>query len=375
MEKKLTWKDLAYLRFRGAAKKSRLLKRLFLFACRILRKDLKQKLRKELPLAIEAFVPEDQKKDGEYLEKLKKDIVENACLYSVSPSEYFLFGFSDLTDREKLNFVGDYEKSWLCQRLKRVREVKIWGDKYRIYRFFEPYYRRDAILIKEPGDAEALFGFIRKHDGAIVKETNSSMGKGVTLVHNDPEEMWSFWASVSDSLQNGVSYIAEELIRQSEAMAAFHPNSVNTVRMMTFRTDDEVAFLGSFFRTGRGKSVVDNAGYGGLLAEIDVKTGRVLGEAITEAGERFAVHPDSGVKISGFAIPRWEELLDLSRTLAGMLPGHEYVGWDLALTDQGWVMVEANSRAQMVNQYPNRNGMRELVRKYFYPELGLTKDY
>ena len=144
---------------------------------------------------------------------------------------------------------------------------------------------------------------------------------------------------------------------------------------MTFRTRDEAAILGAVFRIGRGDSVVDNAGSGGMIAEINPETGLVIGDAITEAGEKFASHPDSGTRIEGAALPKWEELLELSKTLASMLPDQKYVGWDLALTDQGWVMVEANSRAQFINQYPNRIGMRERVRKYFYPELGLTKDY
>ncbi len=375
MAKGLTRMDRAYLRFRGAAKKSRILKLLFVFACRILRKDLNQKIRKELPKAVETFVPDDRKKDGKYIKKLEKDIIENGFLYSVSPSEYFLLGFETLNDREKLSFVGDYEKGWLCQRLGKLRSVKIWGDKFKIYQFFRPYYRREAISIKAPGDAEALFDFIKKHNGAILKEVDSSMGKGVTLVRNDPEEMKRCWDSISDSLQKGTAYIAEELIRQSAETAVFHPKSVNTVRVMTFRTRDEAAILGAVFRIGRGDSVVDNAGSGGMIAEINPETGLVIGDAITEAGEKFASHPDSGTRIDGAALPKWEELLELSKTLASMLPDQKYVGWDLALTDQGWVMVEANSRAQFINQYPNRIGMRERVRKYFYPELGLTKDY
>ena len=375
MTKKITRMDLLYLRFRELAKKNRAAKFLFVAACKVLRKDLTKKIREELPRALEAFVPEDVRQDKRAIGKLKRDIIENGYVYSMSPSEYFLFNFSALSDEEKILFVGDYEKAWLCQRLGKNREEAILRDKNETLRFFQQYFCRDAISVKAIDDREALFAFIREHNGAIVKESASSMGKDVTLVRNDPAEMEKAWTIISDTLQKGSSYIAEELIRQSEVMAAFHPGSVNTIRVMTFKTKDDVAFLGSVIRIGRGGSVVDNAGSGGILAEIDLEKGIVVGEGITEKGEHFERHPDTGVRIKGFAIPRWEELRELSKKLANMLTEQKYVGWDLALTDGGWVMVEGNSRAQFINQYPNRNGMRKLVRQFFYPELGLTKDY
>ena len=375
MAKKLSFPDRVYLAFRGAAKKSRLARRLFVLSCRYLRKGLNTKIREDLPRAIAAFVPEQRKKDREYMAKLEKDIIENGFVYSMSPAEYFLLGIEDMQDREKLQFVGDYEKAWLCQRLESAKGKQILRDKYKTYVFFKAFFGREVIPVCSLDDKDALFAFIKQHEGAIVKLSDSAMGKGVTLVRDDAEEMLRFWDSISQSVREGASYVAEELIRQSAEMAAFHPKSVNTIRMMTFKTRDGVVFLDSFLRLGRGESVVDNAGSGGLFAEIDLEKGVVIGDAITETGERYAVHPDTGVKISGFAIPHWQELLKLSRQLAEMLPEQKYVGWDLALTDEGWVVVEGNSRAQFVNQYPDRNGMRERVRKYFYPELDLTKDY
>ena len=52
--------------------------------------------------------------------------------------------------------------------------------------------------------------------------------------------------------------------------------------------------------------------------------------------------------IVGFKIPEWEKALELAKALSRVVPEWYFAGWDLAYTDKGWVMVEANSRGQFV---------------------------
>ena len=46
--------------------------------------------------------------------------------------------------------------------------------------------------------------------------------------------------------------------------------------------------------------------------------------------------------------------------LAHVMPDNHYCGWDLALTDEGWVLQEANDRGEFVGfQLPTRMGFRK----------------
>lgn len=67
-----------------------------------------------------------------------------------------------------------------------------------------------------------------------------------------------------------------------------------------------------------------------------------------ELGNRYVVHPDTKKPTVGFSIPQWEMAVDLSLKLSPVVPGSVYIGWDLALTDKGWVMVEGNSRGRFI---------------------------
>lgn len=140
-------------------------------------------------------------------------------------------------------------------------------------------------------------------------------------------------------------------------MQSLHPSSLNTVRIPTVRYDDRVEVIHPFLRIGRGSAVVDNAGSGGIMGNIDVATGSVYAAA-DELGKDYKIHPDTGVSLIGFTIPKWQEVLSLVKQMALVVPSVRYVGWDMALSPKGWVMIEGNDKGQFVWQVADRNGFR-----------------
>ena len=136
--------------------------------------------------------------------------------------------------------------------------------------------------------------------------------------------------------------VIEERIRQSSEMAAFHPGSINTVRVTCFACKDGRHITASVFRTGRGQSVVDNVGAGGIAAEIDVSSGIVVSCGLDENLGTYEKHPDTGTEFRGFRLPDWAGALDYVGKLMALVPECKCVGWDLAHTDDGWTVVEGN---------------------------------
>ena len=59
-------------------------------------------------------------------------------------------------------------------------------------------------------------------------------------------------------------------------MAVLHKESVNTLRIHTICFDGDVTVFHPYIRIGRGKSVVDNAGSGGVFTSCNPETGEVL---------------------------------------------------------------------------------------------------
>ena len=168
---------------------------------------------------------------------------------------------------------------------------------------------------------------------------------------------------MSDLLHSGIkAFVFEELIVQDETMDSFHPQSVNTLRIATLRFNDRIEIIHPRIRLGRGEAVVDNAGSGGIIGNIDLSSG-VIYAACDKKGTSYEYHPDTNVKIVGFKVPRFDEALQLVKQLAQVLPKVRYVGWDIALRPDGWVMIEGNDKGQFGFQYPKQEGFAEELNK------------
>jgi hypothetical protein len=101
---------------------------------------------------------------------------------------------------------------------------------------------------------------------------------------------------------------------------------------------------------GIGNSHIDNVCAGGLYAVIDLDTGIIRSGGYKQnkmSGEELLIHPDTGRKIIGYQIPEWDSLIALVNELANSIPEQKLVGWDFALSDKGWVMVEGNTRPSL----------------------------
>ena len=105
---------------------------------------------------------------------------------------------------------------------------------------------------------------------------------------------------------------------------------------------------------------MDNVSSGGISCLIDVDSGVII-HASDKKSAFFVSHPDTGKQIIGFKMPQWEEAKTLVNELAAVVPSNRFTGWDLALTDNGWVLVEANARGQFDSPQLTGSGCKPLM--------------
>lgn len=81
-----------------------------------------------------------------------------------------------------------------------------------------------------------------------------------------------------------------------------------------------------------------------LLSSIDVRTGRMgVGVFRNIAMPQFTNHPDTGYPIADRPLPHWREMLDLVVRAHRTCDWMPFVGWDVVDSDQGLMLLEANS--------------------------------
>lgn len=288
--------------------------------------------------------------------RLRSDITYCRFMYGTKPEEYVLFRMYEYKDFARWQFFGHQDQKACELSENNPAQYDIFTDKYQCYQQFSKYYKRDVVCIRSEGDMERYRELAQKHDKLILKPFDGKKGMGVRIF--DP---------VREPLQYDRSFesepiVVEEVMVQVEPLRSLHPASINTVRALTVRKNDKTHVLYTIIRIGVGNSVVDNAGAGGISADIDLDTGIICTVGHRENGKTYVRHPDTGVIIPGMVIPRWRELMDMLEELSKVVPGINVIGWDMALTEKGWAVIEANNFPAMtaVQMCRNRGIRKEL---------------
>lgn len=113
---------------------------------------------------------------------------------------------------------------------------------------------------------EQAIDILAKANNITVKPSMASYGgKGVKFLNNPSRiDLINF----IDNLEED-NLIFQETISQSDITAKLHPDSLNTIRVMTLILDGEVKVLPyAAFRMGIGKSKVDNASFGEYIVKL-----------------------------------------------------------------------------------------------------------
>lgn len=262
------------------------------------------------------------------------------CLHRFGYSfrDYCVYGFVNKTLRCRLTFVSDKLRYHYCDILNDQKVLHLMTDKYACYQCYKEFFKRDVSGCYSEADFGLFSDFVDKHDSWIFKPLEEHSGHGIRICSAKDINKNQFF---TEMIQKG-AFVIEEVIQQGNETAIIHPQSVNTLRVVTFVIGDEVNIIGVTWRIGVGNSVVDNAGSGGIYASVDYENGIVQTSAIDFKGNRFNVHPDTKVQIVGYKLPKWDEALLLIRQMATKVKGTTLIAWDIAYSQKGWVMVEAN---------------------------------
>lgn len=280
----------------------------------------------------------------EELNDLIIDIEFMKVVFDYTYIEYFMFGFKDKSLEQRVEFLTITEKRKYAERVCDPFISDTLDSKWLTYNELKDFFKREAILVEGKKDYRAFEKLCKEHGKCIAKPLTELKGEGIKIFDFTADKRISYKKAFKELIGEDEAYIVEELIKQDDDFGAFNPDSVNTVRIITFLDgDDNVHCKWTFIRVGRKGSHVDNAGAGGVFAAIDTQTGIICTNAFDENGLEYEEHPDTGIKFAGFQIPKWNELLEKCESLARGLEKVRYIGWDFTYTtDKEWVLVEAN---------------------------------
>ena len=215
----------------------------------------------------------------------------------------------------------------------------------------------------KPVSEEEAISLCYNMENVIIKPSRKSEGQGILLI------------SVKDGISNfkGKSisqlfkeykkdFLIQEWVRQHKDMAALNPTSVNTMRILSYRSGMEVLIIYAVVRIGRNGSVVDNQCAGGISTTID-KDGKLGKTAFGGFSADNIVKTDTGVVLDGYQLPSYNKAIEMVKRLHLKLPFFNIVGWDVAIQEDGEpILIEFNTNPGL-SQSAFGSGMGEYTER------------
>ena len=261
----------------------------------------------------------------------------------VSYNEYaHQYEFYNKTEDEREEFVSRAKMGYFYRQFSPGDAKAIFRNKNRFLTKFSKFIHRNWIYTPEASYDE--FAQLVSNYDCIIKPCDGAFGRGIIKVyknsgHTDDRKLYD--SCVKDRM------IVEQCIESCEELKAFHPQSLNTIRVVTIANKDKACVFSGVFRSGVGNSVVDNSHAGGVSVQINVENGVVETDGANTKGERFISHPDSGIVFKGFSIPKWD-LIVKTCCEAAKMTDNPITGWDVTINSDGDIeFIEANYAPDM----------------------------
>lgn len=302
--------------------------------------------------------------------QIAREIILLGLKHKCLPNYYFS---RRLYQKDILNvndFIPDQELVSLDARFNNKNAVPLLGNKLFFYLFYSRFsekiarvlmfnnknvfiFNNENIKITTPEDFEKLLYKAASGEQAggslFIKKTYDSYGgKNIYLLKRsdfplEKEKLRDFFINITQS-----GYLFQERIIQHPDLDKLNPSCVNSMRMDTFIDKDGcVDIISPYMRMSMGNTHVDNLSSGGCAVGVDKVTGKLKDKGFTSISKTGGMiiykHPVTGITFDGFQVPFFKEARELVIYFAGLNPDLRLVGWDVAITPSGPVIIEGNS--------------------------------
>lgn len=299
-----------------------------------------------------------KKKSGHCKARTFCDILWCAVRYGAGYYDYVMFGFYDMKGRQRNTYLTRIRNKKVCNLMNQPGFGEIFDDKLAFNVRFADFLQR-KVLNAETASVEELAAFLEDQESFFAKPNRGTCGNGIEKLNKaDFKDAAEILAYVREKKLP----VLEEVLVQHPEMAKLHPSSVNTLRIVTDRVGDTTHIAYIVVKIGTGGGFCDNSGQGGVICRVDPETSTIISVATDDYFNVYDRHPDTGIEFRGYKIPMLGEAVELAKRAAQVVPEICHVGWDVAITPDGPVLIEGNDYpgtdlCQLAPHYPEKQGL------------------
>lgn len=270
---------------------------------------------------------------------VEKDIIRAKKYNHISFGEYEWTGFYALNEAQKRSVSTLWTRAEFRKTFTDRRYICILMNKYIFSKVFDEFYRRKCFMTRDV--TADVIKRLSEDTGKIVYKPNcKGQGQGVKVL---PVATAEETAAALELFRSEDNAIVEEFICQHEDMARFNPNAVNIVRFYSVASPAGMYIFAPVLTTAVNMDI-SNGSQDALTAVVDIRNGVVLTDAVDQNNiVDYAAHPLTGAPFKGARLPHWEETIEMLRRAVPMAGKISNVGWDVAITENGPLIIEANT--------------------------------
>lgn len=309
----------------------------------------------------------------------KKLLLLKHCLQNnLAPAEaHYLYG----TACRSGDFLNHHESGILLRLIREIgssNQTDIIDNKQRFFEFFTqaqidfPLPRLFA-RITNNCDPSLFHEPPSKYGEVFIKNSHQSGGKGSSLWIRTESTRWAnhsslvTWNELIQNLKTNLLPDTEQLIyerlRNHSELVDLSSTSLNTLRITTTTNPQSaqcnpIAIPLSVYRMGINNNIVDNASSGGILSAV-TEDGNLCTAISLSHSRHHEFHPTTGARIAGRQIPFYKDAVHLAKRAHTQLPDVYTVGWDIAITDNGPVLIEGNTLWDSSVQLAHGRGLND----------------
>jgi len=289
------------------------------------------------------------------------------CLarYGAGYYDYLIFRFYDLTPAQRKTYVTRFISKKFNMYMNDVNYCDLFDNKDEFYELFKDYTGRNFLDLSK-ATAEDVAKFCEGKERIFCKPRSKTCGIGCMRLNVADFESAE---ALFEHLKANDIYTIEDVIVNHPDVRKLYDNAVNSMRIITLVDDNkEVHVLYMVQKIGLNGSIIDN---NCMFSPVDPETGKIKYPAHagdTPLGIVYEVHPNTGITIQGYQLPCVKEAIAMVKKAALVVPQVRYVGWDVAVTPNGPIIIEGNTYCahdfwQLPPHTPDKIGMLPTLKK------------
>lgn len=312
------------------------------------------------------------------LQQFSEILALRFCKPPLDYSEYYDYGAWNpaLSAAERAEFIG-WRRNALVNEVLNDGAFILAGDKLINYALLDnlgfPIPEIVAVYNKQGRrhadapvlqSAEDVRGFVEAADYPFfVKPISSGTARGSASVkswdaasqslvmHNDKRLSFDEFFADFDTKAYGGKVLQKTLQPNPAIVELTGSSSVSGLRAICLMTPKGPLVHSVILKLTTGGNATDNfddGNAGNYIGWVNVETGRVE-YAISRLGLGGEIneHPVTHKPIVGFEVPNWSQIVELLKDICINFPGLRIQSWDVALCEQGPVMLETNARGDL----------------------------